>query len=326
MRDLRFAFRTLWKSRAVTVISVLTLALGIGVTTAIFSLVKAVLLNPFEYDRPDRLVMIAENSTDKPDNRYVDAPTVQDWQKRSHSFDNIALYADAAWVLLEDSRATLVRGLRVNYNFFETLGVKMRLGRTFLPEEDRPDRRSAVVILSYGIWVQRFGADPEILGRVLDLSVGHATVVGVLPAEFPTYLHGTTELLPEMYMPAGYDFSSACRSCQSFLAIGRLRPGVGINQAKAELNTIMAALAREHSEDYESGVGVSLTAIGDYVLGRVRTPLWAVFVAAGIVLIVACVNVASLLLTTECMVAEKPEEKSAGAGGMPGGMPPGGMM
>lgn len=297
MRHLRLAFRTLWKTRGVAAISVLTLALGIGITTALFSVVKAVLLNPFAYDRPDQLVTIAENSPNKPDNRYVDAPTVQDWQCRSHSFENIALYADAAWVLLENSRGTVVRGLRVNYNFFDTLGVKMHLGRSFLPEEDRPDRRSTVVIISYGTWVQRFGADPEILGRVLDLSVGHGKVVGVLPAEFPTFLHGTTELLPEMYMPAGYDFSSACRRCQDSLAIGRLRPGVGINQAQAELNTVMATLAREHSDDYERGVGVRLASIGDYVLGRVRTPLWAVFVAAGIVLIIACVNVASLLLT-----------------------------
>jgi len=297
MRNLRLAFRTLRRTPAGTVISVLTLALGIGVTTAIFSVVKAVLLNPLAYGRPDRLVTIAEISSGRPDNRYVDAPTVQDWQMRSHSFENIALYADDSWVFLESGRAEVVRGLRVSHNFFDALGVKMQLGRTFLPEEDQPDRRSTVLILSYGTWIHRFGADPEILGRVLDLSDGHGTVIGVLSAEFPTFLHGTTELLPEMYMPAGYDFSSGCRRCQEFLAIGRLRPGVQISQAQVELNTIMGTLAREYSADYENGIGVRVTAIEDYVLGRVRTPLWVVFAAAGFLLVIACVNVASLLLT-----------------------------
>jgi putative ABC transport system permease protein len=297
MSNLLLSFRTLRKTPAATAISVLTLALGIGVTTAIFSVVKAVLLNPLAYRQPDRLVTIAENSSDRPDNFYVDAMTVQDWRRRSRSFDNIALYEDIALVLMEDSRAQIIRGLRVNYNFFDTLGVKMKLGRTFLPEEDRPGRESAVVILSYGTWVQRFGADPEILGRVLQLSDSHSTVIGVLPADFPALIHGTTELLPEMYRPAGYDFSSGCRRCQDFRAIARLSPGVQVNQAQAELNTITHTLAREYSTDYESGVGVKVTPVGDYVLGRVRTPIWAVFGAAGFVLLIACVNVAGLLLT-----------------------------
>jgi hypothetical protein len=116
-----------------------------------------------------------------------------------------------------DGRAEVIRGLRGEYNFFDTLGVKMLLGRTFLPEEDRPDRESAVVILSYRTWVRRFGADPDILGRVLQLSDSHSTVIGVLPTDFPALIHGTTELSPEMYRPIGYDFSSGCRRCRIFV-------------------------------------------------------------------------------------------------------------
>jgi putative ABC transport system permease protein len=295
--SLLLSFRALCKTPAVTGIIVVTLALGIGVTTAIFSLVKAVLLNPLAYGQPDHLVILAERSSNRPENPYVDAVTVEDWKERSHSFENIALYTDMSLVLLENGRAEIIRGLQVNYNFFDTLGVKMQLGRNFLPEEDSPDRNAGVVILSYGAWARRFGKDPAILGRVLHLSGGQSTVIGVLPADFPELIHGTVELPPEMYRPVGYDFSPGCRRCQDFRAVARLRPGVGVDQAQVELNMIMRTIAHEYPGEYESTIGVSVRSVSEYLLGRVRAPLLAVSAAGGFVMLIACVNVASLLLT-----------------------------
>jgi putative ABC transport system permease protein len=295
-QDIRYGLRVLGKSPGFTALAVLTLALGIGVNTVVFGLVKAVLLHPVGYRQPDHLVCVAETTPDAPDNPSVDSFTARDWQGQSRSFESMAAYFDGSAVLLQNGRANTVRGLRISYNFFDTLGVSMQLGRAFLPEEDRPDRRATVIILSHGTWIRRFGADPNILGRVLQVSGSDCTVVGVLPANFPAFLHGTTELLPEIYLPIGYDFSSDCRTCDRFRVIARLKPGVAVNEARAELNTIMRNIAREHPADYVQTPMVSVTPVGDYVFGRVRNPLWVVFGAACFVLMIACANVASLCL------------------------------
>src|SRR5579872_956463 len=194
MSDLRYAWRALRNSSA-SAVAVITLALGIGANTAIFSVVKAVLLKPIPYRDPSRIVALAKTAPDMPDNELVDALTAEDWRTRSRSFESFALYGDASGVLVQNGRAEVIRALRVTSGFFDTLGVPMQLGRAFLPEEDRPDRRTTAVILSHALWMRRFGGDPAIVGRVLDISTGHYTVVGVLSVEFEPLLHGTTELL-----------------------------------------------------------------------------------------------------------------------------------
>jgi putative ABC transport system permease protein len=295
-QDVRYGLRVLGKSPGFTALAVLTLALGIGVNTMVFSLLKGVLLNPLGYRQPDRLVCVAETTPDAPDNPSVDSFTARAWRAQSHSFESMAAYFDGSAVLLENGRANTVRGLRISYDFFDTLGVSMQLGRAFLPDEDRPGRRAGVIILSHGTWIRRFGADPNILGRVLQVSGSDCTVVGVLPANFPAFLHGTTELLPEIYLPIGDDLSSDCRTCDRFRVIARLKPRVAVNEARAELNTIMHNIAREYPTDYVQMPMVSVTPVGDYVFGRVRNPLWVAFGAACFVLMIACANVASLCL------------------------------
>jgi putative ABC transport system permease protein len=295
MSDLRYAWRSL-RNSPVTAVAVITLTLGIGVNTAIFSVVKAVLLKPLPYREPERIVTLAEIAPDMPDNESVDVFTAEDWRRRSRSFETVGVYGDASGVLIQNGRAEVIRALRVTSGFFDTLGVRMQSGRAFLPEEDRPDRRTTVVVLSDGLWRRRFGADPAIVGRVIDIGTWHYTVVGVLPPEFEPLLHGTTELLPEMYMPAGIDYSQPCRRCIGPHAIARLKRGIEIGQVRSELNGIMRGLVREHPADYHRDTEVTVRSMRDFLLGRVSTALWLVLGAVGFVLLIACVNVANLLL------------------------------
>ncbi len=173
----------------------------------------------------------------------------------------------------------------------------MQLGRTFLPEEDRPDRRYEV-ILSDGLWKRRFGGDPHIIGRVIRLSESSFTVVGVLPPgfrslEIPGFLGA-----PEMFLPLGYDLSLpyACRDCQHLHLIARLKPGVSVSQAQAELKTIMSGLVRQYPASYVPSATVAIEPLQDYLVGRVSTALWVLMGAVGFVLLISCANVASLIL------------------------------
>jgi putative ABC transport system permease protein len=296
LRDIRHALRSLRKNLAFSTVAVITLALGIGANTAIFSAVKAVLLNQLPYRQPGRLVVLgqADSSADRPST--TDFTTTYDWRRLSHSFESMSLYRDAAAAIVEHGQAELVKGLRVNYDFFDTLGVPMQLGRNFLAEEDRPDRRFEV-ILSHGLWIRRFGADPNIVGRVIRLNEASVTVVGVLPAEFRP-LQILSGDLPEMFLPLGYALSQpfACRGCQHLRLVARLKPGVEPRQAQAELITIMGNLKRQYPEAYSPKSTVALMPLHDYIVGPASTALWVLLGAVGLVLLIACANVASLML------------------------------
>ncbi len=297
MGDVSFSARTLRKNLGFSLVAAITLALGVGANTAIFSAVKAVLLNPLPYSEADRLVKVAETDSDTQRSTTVDFTTTYDLRARSRSFQSLSLYRDGAGAIVEGGQPELLRGKRVNYDYFDTLGVTPQIGRTFLPEEDRPDRRREV-ILTYGLWMRRFGGDPQILGRVLRLSDASFTVVGVLPASFrPLAMPGDTEA-PEMYMPLGYDLSqpAACRGCQHLQLIGRLKPGVSVSAARAELNSIMRDIVSEHPKDYARGAGVVVEPLRDQIVGRVSKALWVLLGAVGFVLLIACANVANLVL------------------------------
>ena len=297
LHDLRFAARMLAKDRGVTLVAVLTLALGIGANTALFSVVKAVLLDALPYAQPERLVSLAEGDPGTPRPETVDFTTTWDWRERSRSFEHIALYRGWSQTDVGESETELVRGQRVGHDFFETLGVKMLLGRSFRPEEDAPNS-NRVLVLSHGLWLRRFGGDSAIVGRSVQLNAASYVVAGVLPASFRPITAGPEDPAPEMYAPLGYALGqpSACRGCQHLHAIGRLKPGVSVPQARGELATIMRALVAEHPTDYDSRAGVLLEPLARRIVGRTAAPLWILFGAVGFVLLIACANVASLLL------------------------------
>jgi putative ABC transport system permease protein len=296
MTNLSVAARTLRKNPGFTAVAILTLALGVGANTAIFSVVKAVLLNQLPYRDPDRLVKIAQSAPDTPRPETVDFTTAYDWRTRSHSFETLSLYRDAAGAIVEQGHPELLNGMRVNYDYFDTLGVRMHLGRAFLPEEDRPDRRFELV-LTHGLWMRRFGGDPHTVGRTLRLSESSFTVVGILPAGFQPLVRPGGKL-PEMYLPLGYDLKqpSACRGCQHLQLIARLKPGVPARQAQAELNTIMRDIIREHPTSYSERALVTVTPLQEQMVGRVSTAIWVLLGAVGLVLLIACANVANLTL------------------------------
>jgi len=296
-QDVRFGARQLRRNPVFTFVALLTLALGIGVNTAIFSVVDAVLLRSLPFPDPGRLVTIAESDPDTPQPLTVDFTTTHDLRERSTSFQSLSLTRGGNGVMTEGGEPELINGLRVGYDFFDTLGVKMTLGRSFLPAEDRPDNRYFAV-LSHELWVRRFGADPHILGRVIHLTDSSYTVVGVLPPGVPVHLIPGAEEYPEIFLPLGYalDQPSACRGCQHLRLLGRLKPGVTVTQASAELNAILKGIVREHPTSYANGAAVQVTGLRERLVGRVDTALWVLLGSAGFVLLIACSNVANLIL------------------------------
>jgi len=297
MNDLSFAARTLRKHPGFTLAAIITLALGVGANTAIFSVVKAVLLDPLPYPEPDRLVKIAVSDRDTPRPTTVDFTTTFDLRNRSQSFATMSLYRDAAGAIVDRGEPELVQGMRVNADYFDTLGVTPALGRTFLAEEDRPDRRFAV-ILTDGLWKRRFGGDPQVLSRVVRLNEASFTVVGVLPASFRPLARSDGSILPEMYMPLGYDLkdTSACRGCQHLQLIARLKPGVAVEQAEIELNALMRGIISEHPGSYSREAAVTVEPLREFLVGGVSTAVLVLLGAVGFVLLIACANVANLVL------------------------------
>ncbi|HKD83962.1 MAG TPA: ABC transporter permease [Terriglobales bacterium] len=295
--DLRYALRQLRKSPAFTLVAILTLALGVGANTAIFSVVKAVLLDQLPYRDPGRMVKFSEASPDTPLPETIDYTTTYDLRQRSRSFESMSLFRDGAGAIVEQGQPELIEGMRVGYDYFDTLGVKMLLGRGFLAEEDQPETRYEIV-LTHGLWLRRFGGDPAIVGRTIRMSDRSYKVVGVLPENFFPLVRAGRSEMPEMYAPLGYDLKQpmACRGCQHLQVVGRLKPGVSMEQARAELNSLLREIVREHPTDYDESTVIAMMPLRDYMVARVSTALWILLGAVGMVLLIACANVAHLAL------------------------------
>ncbi|HEV1995914.1 MAG TPA: ABC transporter permease [Candidatus Acidoferrum sp.] len=294
-QDLRYAARMLLKNPGFTVVAVLTLAIGIGANTAIFSLVNGVLLRPLPYREPARLTIVwGKDDQGKPGN--VGYATYVDWKAQNKSFEELALYRSWSPVL-QTNEPEQLSGLRVTNNYFRALGVHPQFGRDFRPEEDIP-AASHVVILSHGLWQRRFNSDQSIIGRAISLNATTYLVAGVLPADFQSLISMDPHGGPvDIWGVLGYDASLpwACRTCQHLVAIGRLRPGVAFTQATAEMDTVSSALWKAYPKEY-SAAGVILTPLREHLVGPVSTTLYILLGAVSFVLLIACANLANLLL------------------------------
>jgi len=291
LQDLRYGLRMLSKSPGFAAIAVLTLALGIGANTALFSVVNGVLLNPLAYPHPDQLVALYERNPgfDKGPIAYLN---FLDWQREAQSFSSMAMYRGQDYNFTGTEKAERLGGYMISADFFTTLGVKPILGRAFRPEEDLPGA-SPIVILSGGLWQRRFGSSRDVLGKPIDLNGKSYTIVGVIPASFSFY--GQQR---DVYTPLGQWTDPSFRDRRidmSAHAVGRLKSGVSLSQAKADMDAIAQNLAAAYPEADKS-VGVTLVSMHDDLVGNVQPFLLVLLAAVGFLLLIACANVANLLL------------------------------
>jgi putative ABC transport system permease protein len=291
--DLRYGLRQLRKSPGFTAVAVITLALGIGANTAIFSVVNAVLLRPLGYKDPNRLVRVWHVPPPKSFpgmTRFAaSAANYVDWEKQNQTFDHMAIISYRGFDLTGGDRPEQVDATAVSSDFFTTLGVQPILGRTLLPEEDQPGR-SHVVVLSYRLWQERFGANRDIVGHDISLDGTSYLVAGVMPASFrfPDFA--------QMWTPMAWtDQERAVRGEHHYMVIARLKPGVELKQAQADMNTISAQLAQTYPED-DKGWGAVVVPLHDDLVADVRPALLVLLGAVAFILLIACVNVANLAL------------------------------
>ncbi len=296
--DIRFALRSWRKAPGGISVVVVMLAVAIGSTTAIFSAVKAILLEQLPYRDPDRVVALGIASGSAPEPAPASFATISDWQAQSHSIESISVYGDSQNVTFENGQARVLRGMRVSWDFFHTLGAQVQMGRTFLPHEELVGYDHEI-ILTHALWLDLFGGDPSAVGRTIDMpSLGaQVRVIGILPANFhPPHMSNPIEW-PGYFMPLGRDPSwDLCRSCRGWTTIARIKPGVTLKQAQADLNGVMGRLIREYPSDYPRNAAVSMTPLRDATVGRVSLALWIVLASVVLVLLIAAANAANLLL------------------------------
>jgi predicted permease len=287
-QDLVYALRRLRQAPAFSLVAIATLALGIGANSAIFSIVNAVLLKPLPFEDPENLVRVAQ--TWKGAGVVYSPPNFLDVEEAAGSFEALAAFDGGGVTLTDGAAPARVEAASVSASFLDVLRSRPALGRGFLAEENEPGKHR-VVVLGDRLWLARFGGDPSIVGRTIQIDRESHMVVGVAPAGF-AYPEGA-----ELWTPLQYDerFRFKNRGAWYLGVIGRLKPGVTIDAARQEVATIAARLARQYPEDNE-GVGGSVESLHDATAGDVRTGLWILLGAVGFVLLIACVNVANLLL------------------------------
>ena len=295
LQDLRYAARTLRKNPGFTAIAILTLALGIGANTSLFSVVNAVLLNPLPYPHPEKLVTLHES---KPNfkNGSISYPNFRDWQKNNKTFSSMAVMRRTSLSVTGLGEAEQVDARFISSDYFPMLGIHAVLGRTFAPGEDEIGA-PPVALISVGFWKRKFGASQAVLGKPLNLDGKAYTVVGVTPAGFDLFLHNTRP--DEVFVPIGQWSNPLLPQRSAGLGIhglGRLKPGVTLERASADMESVTNNLALAFP-DADKGIGASLVPFRKELLGDVQPVLLVLLGAVGFVLLIACVNVANLLLT-----------------------------
>jgi putative ABC transport system permease protein len=291
LQDLRFGVRMLLKKPGFTLIAVITLALGIGANTAIFSVVYSVLLRPLPYDEPEKLMSVYSMY---PQRNYfksvVSAPDFVDWRAQNKVFDAMSAYAWGSYTLTEIDLPERFNGLSVSANFFQVLGVNLLLGRAFLPEEEEAGR-NRVAVLSYGLWERRFGADPNLLGKTVSLNGESYLVVGVTPKGF--------RFAPvEIYTPLTFtaeEMSDLARGSHFLRVIARLKANTSVAQAKTEIENISRRIEQQYPVTNTGKYGNVIPYQQD-IVGDIRPSLLVLLCAVSFVLLIACANVANLLL------------------------------
>ncbi|MGE5724896.1 MAG: ABC transporter permease, partial [Acidobacteriota bacterium] len=292
-QDLRYALRMLRKSPGFAVVAILTLALGIGANTAIFSVVDAVLLKPLPFPNPASLTMVWEdNPTYGLVRNTVAPPNLFHWEQQNHCFSAMAPFVDQPTNLTGAGQPEQVTAEYVSPNFFSLLGVNPMLGRGFAQGEDQPGK-SNVVVLSYGLWKSKFGGDPSIIGQTVQLSGAANTVIGVTAPDFDFFISefSLTGERPQLWAPleqppAWHDWSKVGRFLR---VIARLNPGISLAQAQAQMNVVAANLAA-HYPIQDKGWGVALVSLRDQLSGSLRPALLILLGAVGFVLLIACAN------------------------------------
>jgi putative ABC transport system permease protein len=292
-QDLKYGFRVLRKNPAFALGAILVLALGIGANTAIFSVVNAVLIRPLPYSDPGRIAMVYHVPPQKsfPGSKIfaVSPANYLDWQKQSNVFDAMSIFHFTTMTLTGRDQPEAVQGLVVSSEFFQVLGVTPMKGRAFTSEEDTSGHGN-VVVLSYPFWQSHFGADPTVIGKNLTFNGLPYSIIGVMPAHFHFFYQG------EYFVPLGWtDKERAVRNNHNYLVIARLKRGVSLQQAEAEMNTISSRLEQAYPED-DKGWGATVVPLREDLVGDVRPALLVLVGAVAFVLLIACANVANLVL------------------------------
>jgi putative ABC transport system permease protein len=289
LRDITFSIRVLLKSYAFTVVVVLTLALGIGANTAIFSFANGILLRPLPYPQSDRLAVIDETSRHGDELSPVSYANFVDWREQNTVFEGLAVHFGTTRLALSGAGEPVeIRGSRISYGLLEILRVSPLLGRTFTADEDRPEQ-DAVAIIGYELWQKYFGGDPNVLGKQIVLSNRSRTIVGVMPRgfRFPE--------ISELWVPLALTPQMFTRTDHGLISIARLKDGVTIAQAQADMNNVAARIEQQNPITNE-GRGVKVTSLHDNLSGDYKQALLILLGVVGCVLLVACVNVANLML------------------------------
>jgi len=293
-QDLRYGARMLLKAPNFTLIAVITLALGIGANTAIFSVVNAVLIRAFPYRDADRLVIVWEKF------RLSEANTVSpanyfDWQEQNNVFEGMAAFADTRVNFLGDGEPEEIPAQRTTANVFSVLGVNALLGRTFTSEDGQPGRNN-VAVISFALWQSRFGGDPRVIGRKVSIDAVESTVIGVLPPDVKWHVrkNSVTGEAAELWFPGITNEMKQHRG-RFIGVVARLKSGVSFQQARAEMETVAGRLAQQHKQ-FNAGFSVNLVPLRQQFSGEIRLPLLVLMGAVGFVLLIACANVANLLL------------------------------
>jgi predicted permease len=283
VQDLSYGLRVLWKNPGTTLAAVFALALGIGANTAIFSLVNALTLRPLPYERPNELVLAGYAEHEAAPANFLD------WRSQNQSFAQMAALSFWSASLSSGDRPEFVRGFQVSPALFPMLGVKPAQGRVFLPEEEQPGREN-VLVMSHGLWERRFGSDPSLVNKIVMLNGVSYTVVGIMPPDFEFY-NPSDVWIPLSFTPE----EAQRRTAGNLIVLGRLKPGVSIQQAQGDMTNLSHRLEQQYPQT-NANVGVRLVSLHEQLIGPVRPALMMLLGAVFFVLLIACANVANLLL------------------------------